>query len=238
MTNRFHVWVAAAIAVGMVAGAPLRAMAQDDVRDKIIPTLEVDQMDIRDALRMIFKDVGASYSLSSDVVGSVTASLTNVSFETALRNLLNQVGATYRTEGTVYVIFNKPVETGPLTGTVDDTTLPTRTQALPRRIQIRHADPYLIYVLLNGTFDITSLQPETSTMVGGGGMGGGGGFGGMGGGMGGMGGGGFGGGGFGGGGMGGMGGGGFGGGGMGGFGGGGMGGMGGGGFGGGGRGGF
>ena len=193
MTNRFKMWVAAALAVGIIAGTPMRALAQADPRDKIIPSLELDQADVRDALRILFKDVGVSYTLSADVTGTVTVSLNNISFETALRNILTQVNATYRVEGGVYVIINKPVDTGALTGTVDETTLPTRTEALPRRVKIRHADPYLIYVLLNGSFEL-GMQPETSTQAGGGSGGGGGGFGGMGGGSGGLGGGGFGGG--------------------------------------------
>ncbi len=223
-------FLVAALAVCTLMLAPLRAIAQGDPRDKIIPSLELDQADIRDALKILFRSVQVNYTIASDVQGTVTVSLKNVPFETALRNVLSQADATYRVEGGIYVIIKKVVENP--TSSNEGTTVATKPENLPRRIKIRHADPQLIMVLLNGA-QSTFLQPEMSTIVSGGSGGAGGGSGGFGGGLGG---GGFGGGGLGGGsGGGGFGGGGFGG---GGFGGGGRGGGGFGGGGGGGRGGF
>ena len=83
-------------------------------RSQAIPVIELDQADIRDALKIIFKAVNASYTASNDVQGTVTVHLRDVPFETALRNVLNQVNATYRVEGNVYVIIPKP-ETQKLT---------------------------------------------------------------------------------------------------------------------------
>lgn len=218
MKAKFKMLIATLLVGGLLFGTPLKSVAQDP-RDVIIPSLQLDQADIRDALKILFKAVNVSYSINADVQGSVTAALTNVPFETALRNVLGQVEATWRVEGGIYVIIKK-VE--PTTGTdtnPDLTTTTTATENAVRRIKIRSADPFVIIQLLNGTFD-PFMQPEVSTNVGGGG----GGFGG--GGQGGLGGGGFGGGGLGGGGLGGggFGGGGLGGGGFGGFGGGGLGG--------------
>jgi len=216
---------------GLMLAAPLKVLAQDDVRNHVVSSLEFESADIRDALKILFREVGVSYTIAEDVQGSVTVSLKNVPFETALRNLLNQVDSTWREEGGVYNIVKREAPGNTLGGGSTDT--PTvRQENRPRRIYIQSADPQLIITLLAGNTTNTSMQPETSVLTGGGGSGG------MGGGMGGggFGGGnsGFGGGGFGGGGNSGFGGGGFGGGGNSGFGGGGFGG---GGFGGGGMGG-
>ncbi len=225
----------------LMGAFPSIASAQEDISQKQIPSLELDQADVREALRALFKNVSVSYSIAPEVQGPVTVSLKNVPFDVALQNVLRQVDATYRVEGGVYEIVKRAEVTAPTPGEKEDVT-PVKT-TITRRIKIRSADPEFIAMMLgkkagNQSYEIS---PEISTLnkgmsmgmggMGGGGMGGmGGGMGGMGGGMGGMG-GGMGMGGFGGGGMGG---------GMGGFGGGGMGGFGGGmgGFGGGGMGGF
>ncbi len=201
-------------------------------------TLELENADIRYALKLLFQSVGANYTLDQAVQGSVTVSLKDVSFRTALESILRSVQSqfplTYRAENNVFNIAPK-VETQPDTTTTEAPaeTAPTRTPP-PIKVQVNYADAADIATAFGGTI-IQSNQNLMSSMGGGFGGGMGGGMGGMMGGMGGMGGGmgGFGGGmgGFGGGGMGGMGGGGgFGGGGFGGGGGG----FGGGGFGGGG----
>lgn len=193
--------------------APLPTRAQGGAGGQTIPSVQFENADIRDALKVLFRAVGANYSVAPEVQGLVTANLTNVPFETALRNLLNQVNATYRIEGGIYNIILKPVETPGQVGGTDLGAATTRRNPIVK-IKLKHADPALIVQILAARAGIFS-QPETSTLMGGG-------MGGFGGGMGGGMGGGFGGGGFGGG----MGGGGFGGGnfGGGGFGGGGLGG--------------
>jgi len=223
-----------AVAVAGVFAAPVSAHAQD-LRDKTVPSLELQDAEVRDALRLLFESVGVTnYTIAGDVQGRITVKLTNVPFETALRNVLDQVGATWSIEAGIYQIKKREEPPAPSTGPT--TTETPQSTTVTRKIQIQHADPYLIALLLSGNQDFAGY-PEYSTEAGGFGNGfGGGGFGGgfggngFGGGMGGYG-GGFGGGGFGGGGFGGggFGGGGFGGGGFGG------GGFGGGGFGGGGR---
>ena len=222
--------MAGALAVIGAFALPINANAQD-LRDRTVPSLELQDADVRDALRLLFESVGVTnYTIASDVQGRITVKLTNVAFETALRNILDQVGATWSIEAGIYQIKKREEPPAPSTGPTTPET-PQATNVI-RKIQIQHADPYLIALLLSGNQDFAA-QPEYSTQSGGfGGLGGsGGGFGG--GGQGGFGGGGFGGGGFGGGGFGGggFGGGGFGGGGFGGGGFGGGGGIGGGGFG-------
>jgi hypothetical protein len=208
-----------------LGGLPSTASAQDDILTQIVPSLEFQEADVREALRSLFRSKNVSYSIAPDVQGTVNVSLKNVTFEVALQNITRQVDATYRIEGGVFNIIRREVTTSDVpTGLDPATVAPTSTKVV-RRIKIRAADPQFIAMMIgqaNGSQQYI-LPPEISTLSGGG-------MGGMGGGMGGMGGGGF------GGGMGGMGGGGFGGGGFGGggFGGGGFGGgMGGGGFGGG-----
>jgi hypothetical protein len=221
--------MAGAIAVIGAFALPINANAQD-LRDRTVPSLELQDADVRDALRLLFESVGVTnYTIASDVQGRITVKLTNVAFETALRNILDQVGATWSIEAGIYQIKKREEPPAPSTGPTTPET-PQATNVI-RKIQIQHADPYLIALLLSGNQDFAS-QPEYSTQAGGfggfggnsGGFGGGGngfGGGGFGGGFGGgsgFGGGGFGGGGFGGGGFGGggFGGGGFGGGGFGG----------------------
>ena len=209
--------------------APLQVVAQTG-QNQNISSLELDQADVRDALKILFRSTGLSYTVASDVQGTITVSMTDVPLRTALRNILNQVDSTWREEGGVFNIVRKQP---PVTGTTENPLggLTNAVQEKPRKIYIRKADPWLIATILSGTGS-TTINPEYSSSVGvqsigggGGGFGGGGfgggGFGGFGGGgQGGFGGGGFGGGGFGGGGFGGggFGGGGFGGGGGGNFG--------------------
>ena len=186
------------------------ALAQEDISQKNIASLELEQADVREALRALFKNVNVSYSIAPEVQGPVTVSLKSVTFETALQNVLRQVDATYRIEAGVYEIVKKQDTIGPNTSTTD-TPVKTDNKTI-RIIHIRSADPAFIAMMIGQKEGNQNYQvsPESSTIAktgGGGGMGGGGRGGG------GMGGGGFGGGGMGGGGMGGggMGGGGFGG---------------------------
>jgi hypothetical protein len=226
-----------ALAMTTACMAPL-ALAQGDILDHKILSAEYQNSDLREVLKTLFREVGASYSISADVQGAVTLVMKDQKFELVLQNVLAQVGATYRYEGGTFVIIKREVIT---TGEVNpgDTPPTGKNRAVTRKVFIHSADPALIAMIIGGSGTGTSNfmgSPEPTSLgrMSSGGQGGG--FGGGGGGQGGGGfgsGGGMGGGGFGGGG-GGMGGGGFGGGGGGfGGGGGGRGGGGGGGFGGG-----
>jgi type II secretory pathway component GspD/PulD (secretin) len=203
MKKRITLTLGALLAISMLAGAPAKATAQDDVSQKIIPSLELDSADVREALRALFKNVGVSYSIAPEVQGTVTVSLRNVTFEAAIQNILKQVNATYRVDGGIYQIVLK--EQIDLTPDNNNNQGPTRNPTVIRRLKIRSADPQLIITLLSGS-QSTGVAPEESTIFNtpqnqGGGQGGGFGGGGLGGG--GLGGGGLGGGGLGGGGLGG-----------------------------------
>lgn len=220
MGKNLKLALAAVLGLTMLTGMPAISHAQTDPADKMIPSLDFDAVDVREALRALFKSVDVSYSIAPEVQGTVTVNLKNVRFDTALQNILKQVDSTYRVEGGVYQIIKreepKPIENQPQ-------EQGTSTNKVRRKVFVRKADPLFIAALVgqdkgNQSF---SLSPEISTVIktgssGGSGQGNGG---------------------FGGGGQGGFGGGGFGGSGSGGFGGGSGGGFGGGGFGGGGRGG-
>lgn len=205
---KFSAWIVTVAMILMMALAPAPVQAQGDPRDRMVQSLELDQADIRDALKLLFRIVGTNYSVASDVQGTVTITLRDVPFETALRAVLNQVDATWRVEGGIYNIIKKPEIAQPTPG-IDLGSGPTTApaQQTARRIKIRSADPYLILLLISQSTPQADvfLQPELSTFPqgggqGGGGFGGGGNQGGFGGGFGGgQGGGGFGGGGFGGG---------------------------------------
>lgn len=200
-------FLASVLIAMLVLAAPTVALAQNDPRDKIIDSLELDQADVREALKLLFKEVNVNFTVDSNVTGTVTVSLKKVPFETALRNILNQVSATYKVEAGIYVIRLRENQVDNASTGGSETLTNVRRDKPPVRIPIRYADPALIAMLVTADQPNFQLQPEFSTLVGGVGGGGmGGGFGGMGGGGfggGGFGGGGFGGGGFGGGGMGG-----------------------------------
>ncbi len=222
MNNMKKLALGSVLAVLLLSAMPSAAHAQDgDIIDKIVPSLEYEQIDVRDALKALFRIVNANYTVDNDVQGQVTLNLKNVKFGTVLENITRQVDATYRIEGGIFRILKKEETTGTTIPEAGATT-PTAAAKPVRRIKILHADPMFIAMLIGGQGNqgYGTSHPEMSQMAylqssggqGGGGMGGGGmGGGGMGGG--GMGGGGMGGGGMGGGGMGGggMGGGGFGG---------------------------
>ncbi len=103
MKEVFKAALVAGIAITLVGGLPRYAAAQqEDISQKQIPSLELDQADVREALRALFKNVNVSYSIAPEVQGTVTVSLKNVTFDTALQNVLRQVDATYRVEAGVY----------------------------------------------------------------------------------------------------------------------------------------
>jgi type II secretory pathway component GspD/PulD (secretin) len=187
--------LAASLALGIVVNMPVKASAQagqdqTNPSQQVVSDLELEQSDIRDALKLLFKNIGVNYSVAPDVQGSITVSLKNVPFETALRNILGQVDATYRVEAGVYNIVKKEETTVPtITSGQDEGQQPVGAKRRLYRIKIQHADPQLIFMLLAGKVGVNT-PPEISALSGGSGSGGAGGTGG-GGGRGGMGGGGF-----------------------------------------------
>jgi hypothetical protein len=143
----------------MLAGAPVAAQAQDNKGGNI--SLDMEQVDVREALRALFKSMNLSYAVAPEVQGLVTVNLHNVPLETALQNVLKQVKATYRVVGGVYEIVNR--EDPVFTKTDEPPLTPTQTKQR-RRIRINSADPMFLSKLLNGGTDFT-LAPEISTVI-------------------------------------------------------------------------
>jgi len=160
------------------------ARQSEDVSQKLIPSLELEQADVREALRALFKDVGVSYSIAPEVQGSVTVSLKNVTFATALQNVLRQLDATYRVEGGVYEIIKRVDTVAPVPE--GRGPAPTSSSLIVKRIKIRSADPAFIAAMIGskgGSQNYTTASPERSTIAktpSGGGSGSGGGMGGSG----------------------------------------------------------
>ncbi len=157
--------VSASLAFLMVAATPVTSFAQAP-QDPNVSKLDLQDVDIREALRSLFKLVGSSYAVAPEVQGSVTVSLRDVPFSTALQNLLKQVDATYRIEGGIYLIAtHEPIAPNLPPGKVPPpVTLENKTI---RRARIMHADPMLVAILVgskNGKTDF-SFAPELSTVI-------------------------------------------------------------------------
>jgi hypothetical protein len=171
----------------VLASLAVPAFAQDDLSTKIVPRLEYEQADVREALKALFKAVGVpGYTIDPAVQGSVTVNLTNVTFDVALQSVLRQVDATYRVEGGVYQIIRREIDQAPTNLDQNNQVAPVTNKVI-RRIPIKYGDPQVIAILIGaqgGSQDF-GLFPERSTITNAfalGGMGGGM-MGGMGGGM-------------------------------------------------------
>ena len=187
MKKTMKLALGATLGVLMLAGIPTAAFAQNDVSGKNISSLDYESADVREALRALFKNVGVSYTIASDVQGLVTVHLRNIPFESALQQITRQVDATYRIEAGVYQIVKRE-EVAPIDSQGQTPVVPI-TNKVRRQIRIRFADPQFIAFMIGqdkGSQDF-SLAPEVSTvrntpqsqgLGGGGGIGGGGGFGG------------------------------------------------------------
>jgi type II secretory pathway component GspD/PulD (secretin) len=63
-------------------------------------------IDVREALRSLFRSVGTSYSIASDIQGTVTPLPGSRTFDERLTAILKQVNATYKFEGGVYEVVS------------------------------------------------------------------------------------------------------------------------------------
>ena len=186
MNRSLKLTLGTALAVALLGAVPSLSMAQNtDYLNKIVPSLDYQQADVREALRALFRSApGSSYTIATDVQGVITVSLKGVTFEAALQNITRQVDATYRIEGGVVNIIRRIVETG---GNVDTgtPTIENKPTLVLRRLKIHAADPQFIALMIgaNKGSQNFKLAPEMSTIqnaagAGGGTGGGGGGFGG------------------------------------------------------------
>src|SRR5260370_37961822 len=74
-------------------------------------TLNLENADLRYALKLLFTSAGVNYTLDQTVQGTVTVALTDVQFRTALESVLRSTQSvsplTYRVEDAVYIITPK-----------------------------------------------------------------------------------------------------------------------------------
>lgn len=150
-----HTFLAVLLAFGSVA-----ASAQGDDKSHNI-TLQANQLEIRDALKLVFSQTGYNYTVDADVQGSVTATIKDVSFETALRLVLRQVKATYRLSGGIYeIVMPAPVIPGLPEGEESAVAAPGSETGI-WRYPVMHGDPWFIVMMLQGN---PPQSPEWSTV--------------------------------------------------------------------------
>lgn len=94
----------------MGATLPVQAQNSEDSLTTISKkqvSLAVEDMDIRQALKQLFTDVGVNYVLDPTVRGRVTVSLKAVTFQTALESVLRYTSPplTFRFENGIYAVF-------------------------------------------------------------------------------------------------------------------------------------
>src|SRR5512142_2989623 len=95
LSRRAIVLVAAVAALGVfpyVARAQEGGASGPDVSNKRV-TLTLENADIRYALKMLFQNVGVNYALDPAVQGTVTVTLNDVPFRTALDTIIKNAGA-------------------------------------------------------------------------------------------------------------------------------------------------
>ncbi|MBS1717808.1 MAG: secretin and TonB N-terminal domain-containing protein [Armatimonadetes bacterium] len=173
-----RLWKVGTLATLLTASMPLLAQ-NTDVSNTNIPALDFDQADIRDAVRALFKNAGdLSFTIAPDVQGQITMSIKNKPFATVLESILSQADATYRIEGSTYVIIHRPQQTQ-IVGESNSGGVPTNSKVYAS-IKIQHADPLYIFTILSGSpgraLPITQIQLKPEPMISGGGIAGGGGF--------------------------------------------------------------
>ncbi len=155
-----------------------------DVRDKKV-TLNLENADIRYALKLLFQSVGVNYTLDQAVQGSVTAQLNDVRFEVALENILrsvqSQLPLTYDKENGIYRVKIKqeqlPEPTPPDTGDEQN----VKPKFNPQKLKVKSVDANIIAMILGGSALYTGQMMQQQGGYGNGGYGngyGGGGYGG------------------------------------------------------------
>lgn len=96
MAGRFFsmgLFLAALAAQGILSSTEITAKRSHTT---MIPVVELEQVDVREALRKLFRESRFGGTIAPDVQGTVTVYLRNVNFDTALQNILRQVDATFR----------------------------------------------------------------------------------------------------------------------------------------------
>jgi len=93
---------------------PLGISKEPMVRLWALPTpghdFTVDKVEARLAFRKLFDLYGKSFSISPDVVGSISLFAHNVTFDQALQNMAKQVNARFKIDDGIYVITGRSLE--------------------------------------------------------------------------------------------------------------------------------
>src|SRR5215831_4766374 len=146
------------LAQGWMTTSPAAAQDAAPNIDKKV-SLNLENADLQYALKLLFTSAGVNYTLDQSVQGTVTVSLTDVPFKTALESVLRSTQSvspfTYRVEGGVYTISPKieqVVDTNTL-GEDKDTPVTPKSRAV--KIQVNFVDALLLSVSLGG--DIIQL---------------------------------------------------------------------------------
>jgi hypothetical protein len=185
------------LAAPVIAGAqspqsdskPDSNKSSTDINSKKV-TLNLENADIRYALKLLFSTTGASYTIEQTVQGTVSVSLNDVGFRVALESLLRATGPqnplTYRLEDSVYNIAPKKIESDVKGDRLypGEDEKPPKAITWPVKIQLNFVDAEDIARVLGGqviTTRFTLLASGFGGGMGGGGFGQGGGMGGFGG---------------------------------------------------------
>src|SRR5437660_2938997 len=99
------------LSLASLVSSTARVSAQGaDVNSKKV-TLNLENADLRYALKLLFTSAGVNYALDQSVQGTCTVALTDVPFRTALESVLRSTQSlqplTYRVEDGVYYIAPK-----------------------------------------------------------------------------------------------------------------------------------
>jgi type II secretory pathway component GspD/PulD (secretin) len=120
--------------IALVAALIAPASAQTSEPDRVIPSVEIDNGDVGEVLRTVFKNTEATFKLDPQVTGTVTISERNITLGNLLKAILKQVNAAYRIENGVYLIekIGAVQVTGdkPLSVTLKNSTVADATRML------------------------------------------------------------------------------------------------------------
>ncbi len=96
-------WYALSVVLCGLVLSSLPAMAQP----QLAITVDFKDTDVKDAVQALCAYTGANFTIDPEVQGRVTAGLTGVPFDTALRQILDPLGATFKKDAGVYKIVKK-----------------------------------------------------------------------------------------------------------------------------------
>ena len=99
--------LALGLTMAMMASRPI--VTQDDLLDKIIPSIDVTNIPLHELLERLFTDAKSKYRVEPGIDQNtpITLKIDHAKFELVLQNVLAQVGATFRYEGKNFKIIDR-----------------------------------------------------------------------------------------------------------------------------------